>query len=297
MTRLFELRDLAVENCRVTLRGQMKTEAKKDYTPIEAALCLAVDTPVLSQLNPKRLTFTYGTSDPRRSATGLGARMPRPRDSRPAEVLAVNIATTYQPGAVWVKDLELAIEPLPEATRVVAEKLEPPPLGHAKSVRRFAPPNDGSSRRYMTPTKNGWKIEYPTYHRQDHRLFELSDHGLGPGTLIFKMRLNTDMTPAYYINAAYPFVESGPCAVAGKKAIPKHLRDSRPANTNWAWYEVRVRCEEAPGVIALGFTFDGVGTAWMKTWSCCTRRRRRAENDASGLHASTITRSQGRTEK
>ena len=97
-------------------------------------------------------------------------------------------------------------------------------------------------------------------------MFELSDHGLGPGTLIFKMRLKTDMTPAYYINAAYPFVEFRPPVLSqGKKAIPKASPGFKAQqNTNWAWYEVRVRCEEAPGVIALGFTFDGVGTAWME---------------------------------
>ena len=49
------------------------------------------------------------------------------------------------------------------------------------------------------------------------------------------------------------------------KAIPKASPGFKAQqNTNWAWYEVRVRCEEAPGVIALGFTFDGVGTAWME---------------------------------
>src|SRR5262245_10848487 len=262
-TRLFELADEPVENCRVILRGQIKTEGIKDYTPIQARLQLQSFPPVLNQTTPKEAMFSSAASLMAEGTTTwspyeVSAKLlGRPR------LLAINLHTSFH-GTVWLKDLELDIEPLPPEQRLAADKLMPAPLENLRSIRRWTPDKDGLiSLDNVTTEKDDWKIHHPTFHQQTLRLFELRDHGLEAGTLILKVRMKTQVAPNYSLQA-HPYLEVRSAAGGGEQTAQRSESWVKAyQNTNWTWYEAQFTSTKAPGVIAVNLRIDSTGTVWI----------------------------------
>jgi hypothetical protein len=259
--RFFELRDLDLENCKVTLRGKMRTVARPNYSAIEASLQFQVYPQVFAGTN----LFSNRASEPKARGTTSWApyEVSEVFHGRPVE-LAVTVNIAHR-GEVFLKDLELVIEPLPEAQRRPAKDLNPPPTAPPKLVRRWTPGKDSFiSLDAVSVDKAAWKIHHDLLYRDTLRLFELKDHQLGPGTLILKARMRSDVALGYGLKA-YPSLEFRP-AVATDNVLIKKV-DSWTAthrNENSAWYEARVRTTAAPELIAVNLSFEGHGTLWIE---------------------------------
>jgi uncharacterized protein (TIGR03067 family) len=259
--RFFELRDLELENCKVTLRGQMRTVALPKFDPIQASLQFHVLPQVLSGAKP----FSFRSSEPKaRGTTSWAAyKVSEVFHGRPVE-LAVNVNVAHR-GEVFLKDLELVIEPLPEAQRRPAKDLNPAPTAPPKLVRRWTPGKDSFiTLDGVSVDKAAWKVHHDLLYRDTLRLFELKDHKLGPGTLILKARMRSDVVLGYPLKA-YPSLEFRP-AVATSAGPVKTVASwtATHRNENSAWYEARVRTTAAPQLIAVNLSFEGHGTLWIE---------------------------------
>jgi hypothetical protein len=113
----------------------------------------------------------------------------------------------------------------------------------------------------VTATKTGWQITHPPgTSPKTLRLFELRDHGLAAGNVIFRLRMKTERDVIAYASLSFrPPLESNKKMVSRVDALTK-----AEGNTNWAWYEVRVPCDGAPGLLGLNLVLQYAGTVWIE---------------------------------